>query len=94
MRDMGQLLDRFRATNRLSLSAYNALKQQLDKARKAEANGNDTKAVRELERFVTLATDVTKVTDADVRAVLERDGDAVISSIEGVAVLPQAVNGR
>ena len=94
MRDMGQLLDRFRATNRLSLSAYNALKKQLDKARKAEANGNDTKAVRELEKFVTMATDVTKVTDSDVRAVLERDGDAVISSIEGVAVLPQAVNGR
>ncbi len=94
MRDMGQLLDRFRATNRLSLSAYNALKQQLNKARKAEANGNDAKAVQELERFVTMATNVTTVTDADVRTVLERDGDAVISSIEGVAVLPQAVNGR
>jgi PKD repeat protein len=94
LRDVGQLVDRFRATNRLSLSAHRQLSSILTKARKAEANGNDGKAVRFLGTFVTLATDATLVGDADVRSVLRRDGEAVIGSIEGVAVLPQAVNAR
>jgi glucose/arabinose dehydrogenase len=94
MRDIGQLLDRFRATNRLSQSAHKQLSSLLTKARKAEANGNDKKAVRYLGTFVQLATDDTLVGDADVRTVLERDANAVIDSIQGVAVLPQAVNAR
>jgi cytochrome c len=93
-RDLSQLLTRFRATNRLSLSAYNQLKTLLTKIRNAEANGNDTKAVRFLGTFITLVTDETFVGDADVRTVLERDARAVIDSINGVAVLPQAVNAR
>ena len=94
MRDIGQLVDRFRATNRLSLSAYKQLSSVLTKARKAEANGNDGKAVRYLGTFVTLAKDGTFVADADVRSVLERDGNAVIDSLTGVASLPRAVNDR
>jgi cytochrome c len=92
MRDIGQLLDRFRATNRLSLSAHTALSSQLAKARKAEANGNDAKAVRELRTFVTLANDTTRVPAADIRQVLDRDARAVIDSIEGLATLPVATD--
>jgi hypothetical protein len=94
LRDIGQLVDRFRATNRLSLSAYTQLSSVLTKARKAEANGNDGKAVRYLGTFVTLAVDDTLVGDADVRSVLGRDGNAVIDALNGVASLPQAVNAR
>jgi len=94
LRDIDQLLTRFRATNRLSLSAYNQLSSLLAKVRKAEANGNDTKAVRFLGTFVQLAIDETLVGDADVRSVMERDAQAVIDSIEGVATLPRAVNAR
>jgi glucose/arabinose dehydrogenase len=94
MRDIGQLVDRFRATNRLSLSAYKQLSSILAKARKAEANGKDGKAARYLGTFVTLAIDGTLVADADVRSVLERDGNAVIDSINGTRELPKAVNAR
>ncbi|MDQ3788633.1 MAG: DUF1080 domain-containing protein, partial [Actinomycetota bacterium] len=90
MRDIRQLLDRFRATNRLSLSAYQQLKSLLTKAAKAEANGNDARAVRYLGTFVQLAIDETLVGDEDVRAVLERDAEAVIDDLEGVAQLPEA----
>jgi cytochrome c len=93
-RDLGQLLTRFRATNRLSQSAYKQLNSLLTKIRKAEANGNDEKAVRFLGTFVSLVTDETLVGDADIRTFLERDARAVIDSINGDAVLPQAVNGR
>ncbi|MGH3875623.1 MAG: ThuA domain-containing protein [Actinophytocola sp.] len=94
MRDMGQLVDRFRATNRLSLKAYKQLSSVLTKARKAEANGDDGRAVRHPRTFVSRATDGTLVRDADVRSVLERDGNAVIGSLSGDAVLPRAVNER
>jgi glucose/arabinose dehydrogenase/type 1 glutamine amidotransferase len=90
-RDIGQLLDRFRATNRLTLAAYTALSDQLKKARKAEASGNDAKAVRELRAFLALVTP-SRVPDAEIRAVLDRDTRAVINSIEGLAVLPAATN--
>ena len=40
-RDMQNLLDRFKATSRLSTKAYRQLSNELAKARKAEANGND-----------------------------------------------------
>jgi cytochrome c len=82
-RDVGQLLDRFRATNRMSLSAYKQLSSLLTKARKAEANGNDAKAARYLGTFGTLAVDGTLVDDADVRSVLERDANAVIAVLRG-----------
>ncbi|HEV2779295.1 MAG TPA: ThuA domain-containing protein [Actinophytocola sp.] len=90
MRDIDQLLDRFRASNRLSLSAHVALSAQLAKARKAEAAGNDVRAVRELRRFTELVNEPGRVPDAGVRSVLDRDARAVIDSIEGVAMLPEA----
>ncbi|MGB3439417.1 MAG: ThuA domain-containing protein [Actinophytocola sp.] len=89
-RDIGQLLTRFRATGRLSLSAYQQLSGLLTKVRKAEASGNDARAARFLGTFVRLAIDETLVGDQDVRSVLERDAEAVIDDIEGVAVLPRA----
>ena len=93
MRDIDQLIDRFRATNRLALTAYVSLSGQLAKARKAEAAGDDAKAVKQLRKFVELANDPAKVTDPDVRSTLVRDAGAVIGSIEGGAVLPRPSSG-
>jgi glucose/arabinose dehydrogenase len=93
LRDVDQLIDRFRATNRLSLSAYVSLSASLAKARKAEAAGDDVKAVKQLQKFVELANDPAKVTDPDVRSTLVRDARAVIGSIEGGPVLPRASSG-
>ena len=53
LRDMQLLLDRFKATSRLSNNAHKQLSKQLDVARRAEANGNDTRAIRELRTFIT-----------------------------------------
>ncbi|OLF05063.1 glucose dehydrogenase [Actinophytocola xinjiangensis] len=83
LRDMSQLLDRFRATNRLTLSQYRQLDSLMTKIRRAEANGNDTRTVRFLGTFVLLVTDETFLGDADISTVLERDAHAVIDSIEG-----------
>jgi cytochrome c len=94
LRDMSQLIDRFRVTNRLTLSQHQQLDSLMTKIRRAEANGNDAKAVRFLRTFVLLVTDETFIGDADIRTVLERDAEAVIDSLEGVAVLPEAVNAR
>ncbi|OZM72043.1 glucose dehydrogenase [Amycolatopsis antarctica] len=91
LRDIGQLVDRFRATSRLSLAAHGELAGVLAKARNAEAKGQDAKAVRELRTFAERAGDASLVTDAGVRATLARDAGAVADSIEGVAVLA-AVN--
>ncbi|WP_020666603.1 ThuA domain-containing protein [Amycolatopsis nigrescens] len=94
LRDIDQLVDRFRASNRLSLSSYVALSGQLAKARKADAKGQDVKTVRELRAFRALAVEVS---DAGVRDTLTRDADAVIASIEGTAgtaVLVRAVNAE
>ncbi|WP_260194138.1 ThuA domain-containing protein [Actinophytocola gossypii] len=94
LRDMSQLIDRFRATNRLTVSEHQQLESLMKKIRRAEANGKDAKAVRFLNTFVQLVTDETFIRDADIRTVLERDARAMIDSIEGVAVLPRAVNSR
>ncbi|HEU5473672.1 MAG TPA: ThuA domain-containing protein [Actinophytocola sp.] len=92
MRDMANLIDRFRATGWLSQASANTLQAQLSKARKAEANGNDARAIRELRTFRTLATDPALVPLAEVRQVLTRDTDAVIALLSGPA--PQAVRFR
>ena len=55
-RDMQNLLDRFKATSRLTTKAYNQLSDQLAKARKAEASGNDKKALKDLAAFRDLLT--------------------------------------
>jgi cytochrome c len=80
LRDVSQLLDRFKATNRLPRTSYDALTKQLAKARKAEAEGKDNKAIQELRAFRTLAASVP---DAGVRSVLVRDTDAVIAQLDG-----------
>ncbi len=80
LRDVSQLLDRFKATNRLPKASYDQLTKQLAKARKAEAEGKDNKALQELRAFRTLAVGVA---DTGVRSVLVRDTDAVIALING-----------
>jgi cytochrome c len=80
LRDVSQLLDRFKATNRLPRASYDQLTKQLAKARKAEADGKDAKAVKELQAFRVLAAGVP---DAGVRSVLVRDTDAVIAQLDG-----------
>ncbi|WP_157357423.1 OmpL47-type beta-barrel domain-containing protein [Amycolatopsis nigrescens] len=82
-RDLGQLIDRFRASNRLSLTAYTQLGDQLRKARLAEASGDDLATIAELRKFTALAGDAALVRAPDIRAVLTRDADTVITSIEG-----------
>ncbi|GAB3494403.1 ThuA domain-containing protein [Amycolatopsis cihanbeyliensis] len=85
MRDIDQLLTRFRASNRLSLSAYTSLSKEFGKARKAEAKGKDAKSVRKLRSFAELAGDAGLVADAVVRDTLVRDAETMIDRIEGVA---------
>ncbi|WBB79182.1 ThuA domain-containing protein [Micromonospora sp. WMMD882] len=84
-RDMQNLLDRFKATGRLSADAHKKLTAKLDAARKAEANGNDTKAIKQLTEFRTLAGTTSLVGEAEVRDVLVRDADAMIVRLGGTA---------
>jgi len=83
LRDMQALLDRFKATGWLSAGAHKQLSAKLTTARKAEAAGDDAKAIRELHAFRTLATSTTLVPNAEVRAVLIRDADAMIVRLGG-----------
>ncbi|MDG4831224.1 ThuA domain-containing protein [Solwaraspora sp. WMMD1047] len=84
-RDMQNLLDRFKATGRLSNLAHRKLSNKLDAVRVSEAAGNDRRAVQQLTAFKALATDATLVTDADVRDTLVRDADAMIVRLGGTA---------
>jgi len=80
-RDLANLVDRFRAVGWINQATQKSLQEQLTKARKAEAGGNDGKAVKLLKQFRTMATDPTKVKVAEVRDVLGRDTDAVIERL-------------
>ncbi|MCX4469987.1 ThuA domain-containing protein [Micromonospora sp. NBC_01655] len=84
-RDMQNLLDRFKATGRLSTKAHRQLSNKLDAVRASEAAGNDKRAVQQLTAFRALAADTTLVTEADVRDVLVRDADAMIVRLGGAA---------
>ncbi|MEU4676585.1 ThuA domain-containing protein [Micromonospora sp. NPDC023737] len=84
-RDLQNLLDRFKATGRLSAKAHKQLTAKLDAARKAEAAGNDNKAIKQLTAFRELATDATLVAEAEIRDVLVRDADAMIVRLGGAA---------
>ncbi|MEV7629938.1 ThuA domain-containing protein [Actinoplanes sp. NPDC089786] len=84
-RDMQNLLDRFKATGRLSTKAHKQLSTKLDAVRASEAAGNDKRAVQQLTAFKALAGDAALVTDADVRATLARDADAMIARLGGTA---------
>ncbi|WP_220182732.1 ThuA domain-containing protein [Sphaerisporangium album] len=81
MRDMQSLIDRFHSTGWLSRSAHKSLTGELTKARIAEASGKDAKAVRHLAAFKKLVADQKLVPRADVRGVLTRDADKVITTI-------------
>jgi hypothetical protein len=80
---MQNLLDRFKATSRLSANAHKKLTSKLTAARQAEANGNDNKAINQLKDFRALASDASLVAEAEVRAVLIRDADAMIIRLGG-----------
>jgi len=82
-RDMQFLLDRFKATSWLSANAHKKLKAKLDAARLAEAGGNDAKAINQLLAFRALALDPVLVTNTEVRDVLVRDADAMITRLGG-----------
>jgi hypothetical protein len=82
-RDVANLVTRFQAVGWLSQASANRLQTQLTKARKAEANGNDTKTIAELRKFRTLAVDPAIVTLPEVRTVLGRDVDVLIAKLSG-----------
>ncbi|GAB3881743.1 hypothetical protein GCM10029964_038320 [Kibdelosporangium lantanae] len=82
-RDIANLVDRFRAVGWLSQASANKLQAQLTKARKAEANGNDAKTVKELQAFRALAVNQQLVPVAEVRQALTRDTDALITRLSG-----------
>ncbi|MEU8614092.1 DUF1349 domain-containing protein, partial [Actinoplanes sp. NPDC048791] len=84
-RDMQNLLDRFKATGRLSTKAHRQLSTRLDTIRASEAAGEDERAVRQLATFKTLVNDAALVTDADVRDTLLRDADAMTERLGGTA---------
>ncbi|MFI6758646.1 ThuA domain-containing protein [Micromonospora sp. NPDC050417] len=84
-RDMQNLIDRFKATNRLSVKAHKQLTNKLTAVRESEAAGNDKRAVQQLTAFKALVADTALVTDADVRGVLTRDADAMIVRLGGTA---------
>jgi hypothetical protein len=84
-RDMQNLLDRFKATGRLSTKAHRQLSTRLDAVRAAEAAGEDERAVRQLTTFKKLVNDAALVTDADVRDTLLRDADAMTERLGGTA---------
>jgi regulation of enolase protein 1 (concanavalin A-like superfamily) len=80
-RDIANLIDRFKAVGWINQATQKSLQDQLTKARKAEANGNDAKAIRLLREFRTLATDPATVRVAEVRDTLARDTDDVIARL-------------
>ncbi|MEU7822472.1 ThuA domain-containing protein [Catellatospora sp. NPDC049133] len=82
-RDMQNLLDRFKATSRLSANAHKKLTTKLTAARQSEANGNDAKAINQLKEFRALALNTSLVPEAEIRAVLVRDTDAMIIRLGG-----------
>jgi hypothetical protein len=81
LRDIQNLVDRFRATSWLTLPAHTALTRELTRARTAEAKGNDAKALRHLTAFQALAADQSLVPRPDVRQVLTRDAAKMIEKI-------------
>jgi type 1 glutamine amidotransferase len=84
-RDLRDLLDRFRTTSQLSATAHRKLSNKLDAARASTAAGDDRRALQQLAALRELATDTALVPDADVRAVLTRDIDALTTTIRGPA---------
>ncbi|MCO8271636.1 ThuA domain-containing protein [Actinoplanes sp. TRM 88003] len=84
-RDMQNLMDRFKATGRLTTKAHKDLTKKMDAIRKAEAEGKDDKAIKELKAFKTLVNDKKLVTDTDVRDTLLRDANAMIERLGGTA---------
>ena len=81
LRDIANLIDRFRATGRLSKANATTLQNQLTKARLAEAKSDDTRAVKELEKFKQLVNAI--VGDTDARGALIRDANAMIARLGG-----------
>ncbi|MBO0847725.1 MAG: DUF1349 domain-containing protein, partial [Nocardioides sp.] len=83
LRDITNLIDRFRATGRLAEASAGTLQKQLTKAREAEAKGKDTDAIKQLEKFKQLVDTPAIVSDIDVRDTLVRDANAMIVRFGG-----------
>jgi regulation of enolase protein 1 (concanavalin A-like superfamily) len=93
-RDMQNLHDRFKATGRLSAAAHRQLSNRLTAIRQAEVDGNDARAIRLLAGYKTLAGDDGRIPEAEVRATLIRDADAMIVRLGGQpSAAARAANG-
>ncbi|MEV4760295.1 ThuA domain-containing protein [Micromonospora sp. NPDC049559] len=95
-RDMQNLLDRFKATGRLSANAHKQLSAKLSDARLAEAKGKDEQAIKHLNAFRALASDARLIGEAEVRDTLVRDADAMVVRLGGQpgAAAVKANDGR
>nr|WP_239160435.1 ThuA domain-containing protein [Virgisporangium ochraceum] len=82
-RDMQNLHDRFKATGWLSAQAHKQLTNKLTAVRQAEANGIDQRAINLLNQYKQIAGNASVVTNAEVRATLIRDADAMIVRLGG-----------
>jgi glucose/arabinose dehydrogenase/PKD repeat protein len=76
--DVQELILRFADDGIITLKVRRALEGELDDAATAAARGNERKAVRHLEEFKKLTREIR---NASVRAVLNRDADALIAQL-------------
>ncbi|GAA3239030.1 carbohydrate-binding protein [Actinocorallia longicatena] len=79
--DLGALVDRFAAADRLTQKAADKLQDRLFKLRDAEADGKKPKILKALNRFKEEVVDTKQVPDAEVRRILARDTDALIAKL-------------
>jgi glucose/arabinose dehydrogenase/PKD repeat protein len=83
LQDMQNLLDRFRATGWLSKNGYDELEQELTRVRKAVDRGRIPRALGQLADFKEVLANVQLIPRAEVRQVLNRDADQMISELGG-----------
>ncbi|NHC46416.1 beta-L-arabinofuranosidase domain-containing protein [Motilibacter aurantiacus] len=79
--DLGAIADAARAAGTLSQGAHTNLRNRLEGALDALADGNDTKALRHLGQYVEHAA--RRVEDADLRTLLTLGADALAARLRG-----------
>ncbi|WP_373872398.1 OmpL47-type beta-barrel domain-containing protein, partial [Acrocarpospora phusangensis] len=87
--DISALIDRFEAAGRLSATGAYKLQDDISKVMVSEDKGRDRdkkKIVKKLERFVEAVNDPKIVSDAQVKATLLRDANALIVANDGQPV--------
>jgi hypothetical protein len=78
--DVQGLTAQFRQANRMTAKQYDALKKAIDAARREAERNRNAAAIKELQGF---KANLRPLTDAEVKAVLTRDADALIVSLGG-----------